>query len=364
MTEFKTLRIFLVPALCVAMLLAGPPAVAAQEAPQQRSLPRPRAGTTETLAALQQQIDHIRKAFPGEMSVYMKNLKTGEVIALDSARVMETFSVIKVPIMVEVLRQAESGAFSLSDRIRLKASDQRLPSGLLYALDPGLEPTIRDLLTLMIIISDNEATDLLADKVGRASITRTMQGLGLTHTSIEFSDLDWDRLWLGRLDPAYKTASGDQTIGFPFDKYSSQQVSEAFRQTIYDSPIYFGHSTTGEIGLLFEKMARRELVSPAASDLMIEILKKQQVNNRFPKYLADVEIAHKTGDGQPWLANDAGILWVPGQSAGQKNDQPIVLVVFTGHHLGRTSSLHDAIARVAALVVRHYGGRLTPEYKE
>jgi hypothetical protein len=178
----------------------------------------------------------------------------------------------------------------------------------------------------------------------------------LPHTTIEYSDLDWDRLWLGRLDPAYKTASGDQTIGFPFEKYSYQQVSEAFGRTIYESGIYFGHSTVREIGALFEKISRRELVSPAASDLMIEILKKQQVNNRFPRYLSGVEIAHKTGDGQPWLANDAGILWV--------QDQPIVLVVFTGHHRGTTAVLHDAIARVAACVARHYGGRVSADLQE
>ena len=359
---------------CACSGLAAPALEAAQQQAPQSSLPRPRAGT-EPLADLQQQIEHIRGAFPGEMSVYMKNLKTGDVIALDADRVMETFSVIKVPIMAEVLRQAEAGTFSLSDRIPLKASDRRLPSGLLYALDPGLAPTVRDLLTLMIIISDNEATDVLADKVGRASVTRTMQQLGFPHTTIEFSDLDWDRLWLGRLDPSYKTASGDQTILFPFNRYTDEQVEEAFLHTIYESGIYFGHSTTREIGELFEKMARRELVSPAASDLMIEILKKQEVNNRFPKYLAGVVVAHKTGDGQPWLANDAGILWVssertegPGKGTelpgkGTQNDQPIVLVVFTGHHHGPTSSLHDAIARVAAVVVRHYGGHLRPDYR-
>ena len=58
--------------------------------------------------------------------------------------------------------------------------------------------------------------------------------------------------------------------------------------------------------------------------------------------------AHKTGDGQPWIGNDAGILWA--------NGQPIVLVVFTGHHRGTTADLHDAVARVAARVVQHYGG--------
>ena len=315
----------------------------------------------QSLDDLRAQIESIRAAFPGEMSVYMKNLKTGEVLALDADRVMETFSVIKVPIMAEVLRQSEAGNFALSDRVTLTAADRRLPSGMLYRFDPGLAPTIRDLLTWMIIISDNEATDVLASKVGRANVTHTMAQLGFPHTTIEFSDLDWDRLWLSRLDPAYKSASGDQTILFPFHQFSPQQVDEAFLHTIYESGIYFGHSTTREIGGLFEKMARRELISPAASDLMLGILKQQQVNNRFPKYLDGEPMAHKTGDGQPWLANDAGIIWIPGK--GTENDVPIVLVVFTGHHHGPTSALHDAIARVAAAVVGHYGGRLKPDYR-
>jgi len=102
-------------------------------------------------------------------------------------------------------------------------------------------------------------------------------------------------------------------------------------------------------------MASGKLVSKQASNLILGIMEKQQVNDRFPKYLKDVRIAHKTGDGQPFIANDAGVLWV--------NGQPIVLVVFTGHHRGTTPSLHEAIARVAALVVKHYGGELTTEFK-
>jgi len=100
----------------------------------------------------------------------------------------------------------------------------------------------------------------------------------------------------------------------------------------------------------FEMLAQGRLVSKAASEQMLSILRKQRVNNRFPRYLRGVPIAHKTGDGQPHIANDAGILWV--------NDQPIVLVVFTGRHRGTTAALHEAIARVAACVARHYGAAL------
>lgn len=305
---------------------------------------------------LEAKIEIVRGGFHGHMAVYMKNLANGEEIALDADRVQETFSVIKVPIMTEVLRQAESGAFSLSNRVELKAEDRRWPSGVLYALDPGLRPTIKDLLTLMITISDNTATDMLGDKVGRANVTKTMRALGLEKTTIEHSDLDWDRTWLGTLDPHYRTAPVAEVMRFPFEKYAEEQVDEAFRHVIEETDMYFGHSTARDIGRLFEKMARGELVSKKASDLMISLLKEQQVNNRFPRYLRGTTVAHKTGDGQPWVANDAGILWV--------KDQPIVLVVFTEHDRLPTAALHDAIARVAAYVVRHYGGQLSPDFKE
>jgi beta-lactamase class A len=336
--------------LCLLLLSPCTPILSAQTS--QSTQPE---SARVALAGLRRDLEGIRGRFPGEMSIYMKNLQSGEEIAIDAERVYETFSVIKIPIMAEVLRQSEAGKFKLSDRVTLKAGDARLPSGVLYTLDPGLQPTIKDLLTLMIIISDNSATDLLGDKAGRANITRSMRQLGLPKTEIEFSDLDWDRTWLGTLDPKYKNAPGDMTLDFPFGKYSEQQVREAFRKTIYDSDVYFGHSTTREIGRLLELMATGKLISKKASDLMLDLLKKQQVNNRFPKYLEDVTIAHKTGDGQPFIANDAGILWV--------KEQPIVLVVFTGKHRGDTESLHEQVARVAALVGRHYGAKLSPNFK-
>jgi N-acetylated-alpha-linked acidic dipeptidase len=311
-------------------------------------------GSEKSLSALQSQIEQIRSNFPGDLSVYMKNLATKEEVTIDSDKVFETFSVIKLAIAAELMHQAEQGKFSLSDRIPLTAANERLPSGVLYAMDPGLAPTVKDLLTLMIIVSDNEATDALADKVGRDNVTAYAHSLGLTNTSIKFTDLDWDRTWLGTLDPTYRTASGDQTVNFPFGRYSSQQVQEAFGHAIYDAGIYFGHSTTRDIGSLLEMMATGKLVSPRASDLLLSTMEKQQVNDRFPKYIPDIRISHKTGDGQPFSANDAGVLWV--------NDEPIVLVVFTGHHRGNTDSLHDAIARVAALVVQHYGGKVSSAF--
>jgi beta-lactamase class A len=307
----------------------------------------PKAGSLE--ATLRQ----IRDNFDGRMAIYMENVRTGETLGIDADTPYETFSVIKVPIMATVLQRVKEGKLRLSDRVTLRADQRRIPSGVLYALDPGLQPTVKDLLTLMTIISDNEATDALADLVGRDAVTKFMASLGLPNTVIRFSDLEWDRLWLSTLDPDYAKATGDRTILFPFDKYGDRKVSEAFRHVIEDTGLFFGRSTARETGRLFASMAKSTLVSKEASDLMIATLKRQQVNDRFPRYLGDgVAIAHKTGDGQPWVGNDAGILWVKGQ--------PIVLVAFAGHHRGTTAELHDAEARVAAAVVHHYGGAVDP----
>ena len=323
-------------------------------AAQTSAVPQP--VPTRNMDTLRSSLQQIRSHFAGDMSIYMKNLVTHEEIAIDSDSVYETFSVIKLAIASELLHQEQMGKLSLSDRVTLVAANRRLPSGVLYTLDPGLNPTLSDLLTLMIIISDNEATDAIADRVGRNNVTAYMNSIGLSKTTIEFSDLDWDRAWLGSLDPSYKKASGDQTILFPFDKYGDAQVRAAFGETIYDAGIYFGHSTTREIGRLLEMMAAGNLVSSQASRKLLAIMEKQQVNDRFPLYLPAVRMAHKTGDGQPFIANDAGVLWV--------NDQPIVLVVFTGHHRGTTPELHEAIACVAETVVKFYGGPVAKGFVE
>lgn len=297
--------------------------------------------------SLEGRLAAIRDRFDGRMAIYVEHLARKEVTAIDADAPYETFSVIKVPIMAEVLRRVEEGTLALDDRITLEAGQRRIPSGVLYALDPGLAPTVRDLLTLMIIVSDNQATDALGDLVGRDAVTAYMKRLGLEHTEIRFSDLDWDRKWLSQLDPDYADATGDQTILFPFGRYSAARVDEAFRRVIEESPLFFGRSTARETGWLFTQIGRGELVSQHASALAVDLLEKQQVKQRFPRYLPEgVRIAHKTGDGAPWVGNDAGILWV--------NGEPIVLVVFTGHHRGTTEELNDAVGRVAEVVAHHY----------
>ncbi len=91
-------------------------------------------------------------------------------------------STIKVPIMAEVFHQALRGRFSLSDPIPLTPEDQVTGSGVLQHLSSGISLPIRDLITLMIIVSDNTATNMLIDLVGTEAVTEFMRSLGLEHT--------------------------------------------------------------------------------------------------------------------------------------------------------------------------------------
>jgi beta-lactamase class A len=93
-------------------------------------------------------------------------------------------SVIKVPIMVEVFAQAHKGELSLSERLPISAEDQVTGSGVLRFLTPGLRLPIRDLVTLMIVVSDNTATNVLIDRVGVERVNATMRSLGLEHTEL------------------------------------------------------------------------------------------------------------------------------------------------------------------------------------
>ena len=119
------------------------------------------------------------------------------------------------------------------------------------------------------------------------------------------------------------------------------------------------YASANDVARFFDGVVNQTLdprLGPDDYALMLSLLENQEVDTKLSTgFPADVVFAHKTGDGQPFIANDAGIVWV--------KNQPVVLVVFTGHHRGGTEALHDDIARVAALVVKHYGGKLSSDFK-
>ena len=127
-----------------------------------------------------ERLESIQSRFSGRFGLAARNLTTGEEFLLDHDQVFPTASSIKTAILYEVFRQAEEGTFGLDDRVELKSSDIVRGSGVLRDIAPGLQPTVHDLAMLMIIVSDNTATNMLIDLVGGPDpVNASMAAIGL-----------------------------------------------------------------------------------------------------------------------------------------------------------------------------------------
>src|SRR5207247_8411445 len=188
--------------------------------------------TPAPLQRLQASIERTTRSVNAMWGIYVKSLDTGEEIAVDADRQMETMSTIKIPLMVEAFEQIKADTFKLTDKYTLAADDIRPGTGIIQRLDPGAVLTVKDLITLMIIVSDNTATDVLYRMVGGPdTVTRRMQTMGLKATRAVNNGSSW------------------------FAALRAAPSAEAFYR---EGKHPFGLSTPREMGTLLEKMERGE----------------------------------------------------------------------------------------------------------
>jgi beta-lactamase class A len=284
------------------------PALAQQQTPLQR---------------LETSILRTTRSINATWGIYVKSLETGEEIAIDADRQMETMSTIKIPLMVEVLEQVKAGKFKLTDKYTFAEADAQPGTGTIQRLDPGAVMTVKDLITMMIIVSDNTATEVLYRMVGGPdAVNRRMDTLGLTKTRA----MTVPSRWFAALRNAP----------------SSEQFYRAGKNP-------FGLTTPREMGRLLELMERGTLVDKSSSDLMLQIMRGQVYRTRIPRYVSGYRIPHKTGDFLPFVGDDVGVLEADGHR--------IVLSVFTGDHYGSGETLENAIGLVARDVAEYFSYR-------
>ena len=213
-----------------------------------------------TRAQVERALDALVAQAGGELGLAAMNLTTGEELARNDERPMPTASVFKLPLLVEVFRQSEAGALDLDERVTLHAEDAVMGSGILRDFSPGLQPTLRDLAMMMVIVSDNSATNLLLDRVGGPQrVNATMRELGLAsivvHRRIVFGEI---------------TTNGSLAEAAPRD-----------------------------LMRLVAMLAREELVSPEASRAMLAILGRQRHLEQAPRFIAYRPYAGDFGRAQP-----------------------------------------------------------------
>ncbi|HEX9245628.1 MAG TPA: serine hydrolase [bacterium] len=139
------------------------------------------------------------------MGVYVRAATTGEETALNADRPFQMASVFKIPILAELLSQAHAGRRSLDDRVILTNEMKAPGSGVLKELSAGTPLTVRDLATLMIIVSDNTATDILLGLVTKEAVNARLSVCGLNAPRSRcpaVSSSTISSAWAGRPTPA------------------------------------------------------------------------------------------------------------------------------------------------------------------
>jgi len=232
----------------------------------------------KTIAAaptLDEKIQNEIGSFSGKVWIYAKNLDTGKDYALRADEPVRTASTIKLPIMTEVFHQVAQGKINWTNEFVLKGKQGG--SGVLGEFSDGAKIDLRTATNLMIVVSDNTATNLILDKVSSNSVNDFMDTLGLKQTR------------------------------------SLRKIGGGGDAKAYDEPLNklfgIGVSSPKDMVKLLEMLERGEVVSREASAEMIAVLKRQQYTDGIGRNLLDtVPVASKSG-ALDRLRSDVGIIY-------------------------------------------------------
>ena len=271
--------------------------------------------------------------FPGHAGIWVKHLTTGESAGIQDTELLNSASVIKIPVLVLAFQMADRGELKLDERITITKEDFRGGSGIFRYHDSGLQPTFRDVLLQMVITSDNTATDLSIAKVGGVAKVNA---------------------WLRDKGYAPSTGSGPgggmrlvQTTGELFTKYNAlTPTDDRNGKTNSDRTYWLGEISARATGQMLEAIEKKTMASPASCDAMLRMLRAQQAGQRRLNHYLSVPVAHKTGDFPPVLANDVGIIYARSGS---------IVVSFLGNAItGNYGEAEDRIGRFAQRLVEYF----------
>lgn len=282
---------------------------------------------------LQKKTEELARAHHGRVALYAKNLTTGEVVSLDSSRPVQTASVIKLPLMLQAFEQVKSGKRKLSDPLVLTKDNQVPGSGILNVLDPGLRLTLKDAITLMMIISDNTATNMVIDAVGLPPTNEMILGMGLKNTYF--------------YKKVFKAADGPM----PPDQ----------------KDFGLGKTTAEEMAKVMESIYRCDLGDRSLCLQMITIMRSQQYRDMLPRYLERTDssedlsaIADKVGALDD-VRNDVALVYT--------RRGPVIISIFTYDNEDKSWTAENKaeilIGRLASVIVDAWApGGLAPKVTE
>jgi beta-lactamase class A len=215
-------------------------------------------------------------AFKGKVSLFARNLDTGATFAFNADDRVRTASTIKVPVMVEAFARVAAGKAKWSDEVVLTDAKKVSGSGVLQELHEGLRLTLRDAVNLMMVVSDNTATNLVLDVLTTDAVNARLDSLGLKQIRV-----------LRKVGSGGTSRAGEDPVLKPYG---------------------LGVATPREMVGLMEKLERGEVVSPEASKEMLAIMKREQQHAGIGRTLNGVEMATKAG-ALDHLRSNVGIIY-------------------------------------------------------
>lgn len=229
------------------------------------------------------------EGFDGTVSLYARNLETGETVGIREDEAVRTASTIKLPIMVAAFRAVADGKTRWNRKIPIVPSSKVSGSGVIREFEDGTRLTLRDLVHVMIVVSDNTATNLVLDHLGADYVNETMAQLGFTQTR------------------AMRKIRGDGANLKAATGWSAEGMKEENKR------FGIGRSTPREMVELLARIANGAIVSSDASREMLAILERQQYKDGIGRSFIDtpgIRVASKSG-ALDALRSDVGLLYHP-----------------------------------------------------
>ena len=326
-----------------AVLVCGPFALgtASMQTPTTDSL----SSTNASLQSLEREIARLSSAAGGVVGVSATHMESNRQISLNGDERFPMASTFKVAVAVEVLARVDRDEMHLEQMIDIRPSDLHPGAGILTDLlnQPGLAISVRNLLELMLLISDNSATDVCLRLVGGPkAVTARMRAVGIEDIDISRSTAQVLGDWVGLTQSApdsQLSATQFNSLATAVKPELRQIAAERFDRDQRDT------ATPEAMSALLARVYRGDLLTRRSSDLLLDIMRRcrtgeERLRGMLP---AGTEVAHKTGSLGS-ITNDVGIVTLP-YNAGH-----VAIVVFVKSSTKEVSSRERAIAEISRTV--------------
>ena len=283
------------------------------------------------------QLDALAKSFAGRLGFYAKDVVGGAEYSWNPDQRFPPASVIKLPVMIELYRQVESGALKLDAKKSLPNDISTHGTGVLKGKDAPVQLPMREYCRLMMIHSDNMATDLVIRTVGKAAANRFLDEQGMKSTRVSLELGRWHYVVVGMNDVAISRANDVRLIErMKAGKFDNDGLG-------YSGSLKNNVCGPRDTGLLLERLHLGELANKRHTAEMLDLMRASTHKQTIAKYVKPgIRVANKYGGSQR-IAADAGIIELP--------DRPIVIAAFALSHDASDRSGRAILAHMSRLAI-------------